>query len=208
MGSLANLYRRSAPRVTTEVRIRTLLILGGLLVCSLAINLLLARRVASLKRTIGVIKSESRLALGETVPPIVAKDPQGRTAVIDYGETQLPTVVFIISPTCGWCTKNVMNMRALTENVGDHYRFVGLSLSSDKLIDYVKENQLEFPIYTDLPVLTMREYKLGGTPQTIVVSPSGQVIRIWSGAFAEDLQKEVEAYFSVKLPGIMDPQKG
>jgi peroxiredoxin len=208
MGSLANLYRRSVPRVTTEVRIRTLLILGGLLVCSLAINLLLARRVASLKRTIGVIKSESRLALGETVPPIVAKDPQGRTAVLDYGETQLPTVVFIISPTCGWCTKNVMNMRALTENVGDHYRFVGLSLSSDKLIDYVKENQLEFPIYTDLPVLTMREYKLGGTPQTIVVSPSGQVIRIWSGAFAEDLQKEVEAYFSVKLPGITDPPKG
>jgi hypothetical protein len=54
----------------------------------------------------------------------------------------------------------------------------------------------------------MREYKLGGTPQTIVVSPQGQVTRIWSGAFAEDLQREVEDYFSVKLPGIMDPEKG
>lgn len=98
-------------------------------------------------------------------------------------------------------------MRALVENRGDRYRFVGLSLSSDKLIDYVKENQLKFPIYTDLPILTMREYKLGGTPQTIVVSPQGQVTRIWSGAFAEDLQREVEDYFSVKLPGIMDPEK-
>jgi hypothetical protein len=84
---------------------------------------------------------------------------------------------------------------------------VGLSLSSDKLIDYVKENKLEFPIYTDLPILTMREYKLGGTPQTIVVSPQGQVTRIWSGAFAEDLQREVEDYFSMKLPGIIDPEK-
>jgi peroxiredoxin len=174
----------------------------------LAINLLLARRVASLKRTIGVIKSESRLALGDTLPPIVAKDPQGRPAVLDYSETQLPTVVFIITPTCGWCTKNVMNMRALVEKAGNRYRFVGLSLSSDKLIDYVKENKLEFPIYTDLPILTMREYKLGGTPQTIVVSPQGQVTRIWSGAFAEDLQREVEDYFSVKLPGIMDHEKG
>lgn len=100
-----------------------------------------------------------------------------------------------------------MNMRALVKNTGDKYRFVGLSLSSDKLIDYVKENKLEFPIYTDLPILTMREYKLGGTPQTIVVSPQGQVTRIWSGAFAEDLQREVEDYFSVKLPGIMDPEK-
>ena len=207
MGSLVDLYRRSVPRVTTEARFRTVLILVGLLVCSLAINLLLARRVASLKRTIGVIKSENRLALGDTLPAIVAKDPHGRTAVLNYSETQLPTVVFIITPTCGWCTKNVMNMRALVKNAAERYRFVGLSLSSDKLIDYVKENKLEFPIYTDLPILTMREYKLGGTPQTIVVSPQGQVTRIWSGAFAEDLQREVEDYFSVKLPGIMDPDK-
>ena len=207
MGSLVDLYRRSVPTGTTEARFRTILILGGLLICSLAINLLLARRVASLKRTISVIRSESRLALGDTLPAIVAKDPEGRTAILDYSETQLPTVVFVITPTCGWCTKNVMNMRALVENAGNRYRFVGLSLSSDKLIDYVKENKLEFPIYTDLPILTMREYKLGGTPQTIVVSPQGQVTRIWSGAFAEDLQREVEDYFSVKLPGIMDPEK-
>jgi len=32
-------------------------------------------------------------------------------------------------------------------------------------------------------------------------------VRIWSGAFAEDLQREVEDYFKVKLPGIMDPEK-
>ena len=207
MGSLVDLYKRSVPRVTQEARFRTVLILGGLLVCSLAINLILARRVASLKRTIAVIKSESRLALGDTLPAVVAKDPHGRTAVLNYSETQLPTVVFIITPTCGWCTKNVMNMRALVKNAGARYRFVGLSLSSDKLIDYVKENKLEFPIYTDLPILTMREYKLSGTPETIVVSPQGQVTRIWSGAFAEDLQREVEDYFSVKLPGIMDPDK-
>ncbi len=207
MSSLVDLYKRSVPRVTQEARFRTVLILGGLLVCSLAINLILARRVASLKRTIAVIKSESRLALGDTLPAIVAKDPHGRTAVLNYSETQLPTVVFIITPTCGWCTKNVMNMRALVKNAGARYRFVGLSLSSDKLSDYVKENKLEFPIYTDLPILTMREYKLSGTPETIVVSPQGQVTRIWSGAFAEDLQREVEDYFSVKLPGIMDPDK-
>src|SRR5215212_10276902 len=108
MGSLVDLYRRSVPRVTSGARFWTILILGGLLVCSLAINLLLARRVASLKRTIGVLKAESQLALGDKLPAIVAKDPQGRTAVLDYSETQLPTVVFIITPTCGWCTKNVM----------------------------------------------------------------------------------------------------
>jgi hypothetical protein len=34
-----------------------------------------------------------------------------------------------------------------------------------------------------------------------------KVARIWSGAFAEDLQREVEDYFSMKLPGIIDPEK-
>lgn len=207
MDSLVELFRRGMPKATTEARFRTILILGGLLVCSLAINLALARRVASLKRTISVIRSESRLALGDTLPAILAKDPHGRTAILDYSETQLPTVVFIFTPTCGWCTKNIMNMRALVKNAGDRYRFVGLSLSSDKLIDYVAENQLEFPIYTDLPIVTARAYKLGGTPETIVVSPQGQVTRIWSGAFADDLQREVEDYFSVKLPGMIDAER-
>ena len=207
MGSLIDLFKRRVPRGTSEVRFRTVLILGVLLVCSLAINLVLARRVSSLRRNISLIKAESRLALGDTLPAVVAKDPEGRTAILDYSETQLPTVVFIFTPTCDWCTKNIMNMRALVENAGSRYRFVGMSLSSDKLVDYVKENKLQFPIYTDLPFLTMREYKPGGTPQTLVVTPKGQVIRIWSGAFAEDLQREVEDYFSVKLPGIMDPER-
>lgn len=51
MASFVDLYKRSVSRVTTEARFRIVLILGGLLVCSLVINLLLARRVASLKRT-------------------------------------------------------------------------------------------------------------------------------------------------------------
>jgi hypothetical protein len=79
LGSLVDLVKRSAP-MGMEVRVRAFLILGGLLIVSLAINLLLARRVANLKRTIGVIKAESRLAPGDTLPAIVAKDPQGHPA--------------------------------------------------------------------------------------------------------------------------------
>lgn len=205
MGLSNNKPMLSIPR--TALRVRGVLILVVLLVCSLAINLLLARRVSSLKRTIGVIKSESQLAEGDLLPTIVAKDPYGLSATLDYGATDRPTVVFVFTPSCGWCTKNVMNMRALTEKAGERYRFVGLALSSDKLVDYVRENKLEFPIYTDLPILAMTEYKLGGTPQTLVVSPNGQVMKIWYGAFAEDTQRQVERYFGVTLPGLISPVK-
>ena len=207
MGSVVDLYKHSVSKVRPEARLNGFLILGALLVCSLGINVLLARRVNSLKALVGLIKSEARLAQGDTVPPIVARDPQGHTAVLDYSSTRVPTVLFVISPTCGWCTKNIMNMRALADRAGDRYRFVGLSLSSEKLGEYVAENKLQFPVYTDLPYLPMKDYKLGGTPQTIVVSPKGEVLKTWSGAFAEGLQKDVETYFGVNLPGIMDPEK-
>lgn len=206
MGSFTNFYKRVASKAKPEAGLRALLVLALLLVCSLGINMLLARRVARLTTLVSRMKSESRLTQGDKVPAITARDLQGRTAVLDYAGTNLPTVLFVITPTCGWCTKNIMNMRTLAANASDRYRFVGLSLDSDKLVDYVKQNQLEFPVYTELPLLPMKQYKLGGTPQTIVVSPKGEVLKVWSGAFADNLQKDVESYFGVRLPGIMDPE--
>lgn len=206
MGSLTNFYKRVVSKARPEARLRALLILALLLVCSLGINMLLARRVSKLTTLVSRMKSESRLVAGDKVPAITARDPEGRTAVLDYAGTDLPTVLFVITPKCGWCTKNIMNMRTLAASASDRYRFVGLSLESDKLVDYITRNQLEFPVYTDLPLVPMKQYKLGGTPQTIIVSPKGEVLKVWSGAFAEDLQKDVESYFGVSLPGIMDPE--
>lgn len=207
MGSVVDLYKLGVSKVRPEARVSAFLILAALLVCSLGINLLLARRVVSLKTQVGRMRSEAVLAKGDKVPAITARDPQGNTAVLDYKSTSVPTVLFVISPSCGWCTKNIMNMRALADKAGDRYRFVGLSLSSDKLSDYVAENRLQFPVYTDLPFAPLRDYKLGGTPQTIVVSPDGEVMKTWSGAFADNLQKDVEGFFGVDLPGLMDPEK-
>jgi len=208
MGAVSDFYKLETSKVRLQQpRILGFLILAAFLVCSLAINLLLSRRLATAKRLVTVMKSEAQLSEGDRLAALTAKDPQGQIAKLDYKNTNLPTVVFVISPTCGWCTKNIMNMRALFEKASDRYRFVGLSLSSDKLLNYVKENKLEFPIFTDLPYLPTRDYKLGGTPQTFVVSPNGEVMKIWTGAFAEGKQKEVEAYFGVSLPGIMDPEK-
>jgi peroxiredoxin len=205
--SLDKLYKAGVSQARQQVRLSSFLTLAVLLVFSLGINLLLARRVSSLKNMVTVIKAESSLVEGDKVPPLAAKDPQGQNAVFDYSRSKLPTVVFVITPTCGWCTKNIMNMRALVEKASDRFQFVGFSLSSDKLHDYLTANKLDFPFYTDLPLVPTSEYKLGGTPQTIVVSPSGEVMKVWSGAFAEKTQKEVEDYFGVSLPGLMDPQK-
>lgn len=208
MGAVSDFYKTSSSKVGfQQPRLIGFLVLAAFLVCSLAINLLLTRRLANAKKIVTAMKSESQLGEGDKLPPMTAKDLQGQIVKLDYKNTNRPTVVFVISPTCGWCTKNIMNMRALAEKASDRYRFVAFSLNSDKLQDYVKENKLEFPVLTDLPYIPTRDYKLGGTPETFVVSPNGEVMKVWSGAFAEGTQKEVEAYFGVSLPGIMDPEK-
>jgi len=207
MASLVDWFKHRIPYLRPQPSMNSFLLLAVLLVASLGINLLLVRKVASLKNRVATIRSESRLNAGNKVPMIMAKDPQGRSVVFDYRVNKLPTVVFVITPTCKWCTQNIMNMRTLVAKAGDRFQFVGFSLSSNKLYEYVTQNKLDFPMYTDLPLIPTSEYKLGGTPQTIVVSPSGEVLRVWTGAFAEEMQKEVEEYFGVSLPGLMDPEK-
>lgn len=190
-----------------QPKFSSLVILVVLLVFSLAMNLLLARRVNALKKQVTVIRTESRLTEGDKVDPINAKDPQGRNVVFDYRTSNLPTVVFVITPSCKWCSRNIMNMRTLVEKASDRFRFVGFSLSSEKLHEYVTQNKLDFPMYTDLPLIPTNDYKLGGTPETIVLSPTGEVMKVWNGAFADKTLKEVESYFGVQLPGLVEPQK-
>src|SRR5215203_4306598 len=204
MSSFVDSDTSDVSRARREPRLQWFLILAGLLVCSLGTNLLLARRVGSPKTLISLMRSESQLAAGDQVPSVTARGLQGRAAVLEYGGTNLPTVLFVITPGCVWCTRNVMNMRTLAEKAGDRYRFVALSLDSEKLTEYVAGHKLNFPIYTDLSYGRIQQYKLGGTPQTIVVSPQGVVMKIWSGAFADETLKDVESYFQVRLPGITD----
>ena len=61
MSSLTNLYKRVVSKVKPEARLRTFLILAVLLVCSLGINMLLARRVIRLQTLVSRMKSESRI---------------------------------------------------------------------------------------------------------------------------------------------------
>jgi hypothetical protein len=48
----------------------------------------------------------------------------------------------------------------------------------------------------------MRVLGLESTPQTIIISPDGRVMKNWVGAYGESLRPEVEAYFGIKLPGL------
>jgi len=190
-------------RSITMPRLRVLPIL---LIASTCLNILLEKRVADLNGLVQHLKSDGTLRAGSKVSDFSAFDIQrGSTTRVACTGTDQPTILYVFSPTCKWCSRNLRNLeniRAVSAQTRGRYRLIGLSLSQDGLSDYVRTANLDFPIYSQLDPNTVIVYKLGATPQTIVVSPGGTVTNVWKGAYVDDVQAEVERVLSVRLPGL------
>jgi hypothetical protein len=172
------------------------------LAVSVTVNVLLAHRVRSLTYARSATMAEYQLKVGTAVPPIAVKRLGGQQEVISYQGLNQSTVLYVFTPPCSWCARNMDNFKTLLGEEGGEYRFIALSLSDDTLAEYVAKNDLKLPVYSGLSTDTKAAYKLSGTPQTIVVSPDGRVLQNWMGAYVGDQKSQVEAFFRVTLPGI------
>ncbi|NWG14760.1 MAG: TlpA family protein disulfide reductase [Acidobacteria bacterium] len=153
---------------------------------------------------ISSLKNESRLKVNTVVPPIIAEDIDGHPVLISYGDFSVPTILYVFSPSCPWCRRNVKNIKYIASQLHEQYHFVGLSLSKNDLKSYAKEFQYTFPLYCEPSGETKLAFKIGGTPQTVVISAQGIVLRNWLGAYDGSIRKEIEAYFGVQLPGLQN----
>jgi len=142
--------------------------------------------------------------VGTTVPVLIAKRLDGQEETISYQSTNQLTVLYVFTPACRWCVRNMDNFKTLLKEESGSYRFIGVSLSEKDLADYVGKNDLKLPVYSGLSPETLEAYKLGLTPQTIVISPEGKVLQDWAGAYTGDQQSRVEAFFHVSLPGLRE----
>jgi hypothetical protein len=171
---------------------------------SLAANLLLAYKIKGLNNSLQAKAAPPKPLLppGTKVAPIKASRLDGQQEIISYGESFQPVVLYVFTPQCQWCANNLANLKAILAQKQGSYRFVGLSLADKDLNDYVGKNKLDIPIYINPAKESQQEYKLGNTPQTIIVSPEGKVLQNWIGAYTGIVQNEVERYFGIKLPGL------
>jgi peroxiredoxin len=165
----------------------------------------LATKIKGFNYAIAHLKSELSsvrgLSPGDLAPPIRANDIDGQPATITNVEGNSPSIIYIFTPSCAWCIRNLNNVRALFINTKKNYRFIGLSLSSVGLREYVSQYRIDFPVYSDPIGPSALAYK-GGTPRTVVVSAEGRILKAWFGAYSEGIQEEVEEYFKTHLPGI------
>jgi len=171
-----------------------------LLVLSAAINLALATKVRSANG-----RPPARLTAGTPATPFSGVSLDGHTLNVDFKHGR-PTVLYYFSPACGWCERNWANVKSLMERRAADYRFIGVSTSADDAALAVARG-LNLEVVTGLSGTAMENYHFSGTPQTVVISSVGRVLKSWDGAFAGRIAREVEAFFDMKLPGLSSPRK-
>lgn len=180
-------------------------IIHVLLAASVAANAALADKVLRLDRAIASAEARPSLEHGAKAPDLVLHEASGTAVNIRYSESQLPTVLYVISPTCNWCTRNRQPATALSAALANRARFVGVLIGAptrDSLFRFLSTEAMPFPIYTGLSDEDGRRLRLRSTPTTIVVSNAAAVLAVWEGAYAGSVKAGIEQYFDLTLPAI------
>lgn len=180
------------------------LLLSAVLLASLTLNVYqaLILKGAFLERTPAV-------RVGANFPVLwPLSDPDGKPVTLNLALDTRSTVLYILSPACGWCKRNEANIKALAEQVGSKYRFIGLSISGQNFREYVLNGHAPFSTFLVNSSEEIKKLELGSTPQTLIVSSSGRVEEAWQGAYIEKNRTEIEKYFGVRLPGLQDAVEG
>ncbi len=153
----------------------------------------------------GAEQGQNPTATGMQLAPFAVRDGAGKAMTIPVGHTEEPVVLYILNPDCYWCARNIENIRALARRRGSEFTFIGISTPGGDLRRYRKSALLPFPIYSVATINDIKPLQLARTPETIVVSPKGKVVKNWIGAYTGDVQDEIGNYFDVKLPGLTKP---
>jgi len=113
-----------------------------------------------------------------------------------------PVLLYWFSPACGWCQTNLPNLKALAAQSNGRYTLLPVS-SADKvdILRYVQREKVQFPVYT-IDAAVAKQYRLDGTPATLLLSPSGTLEKRWTGAYSPSSLEDIERTLTVRLPGI------
>jgi hypothetical protein len=170
-----------------------------LLAFSLALNAYLGVKIKNLSAANDTVNPTA--AIGSFLETLDAHTTEGEPQTIRLTAGKA-AVIYIFSPECRWCERNLPNITYLAAKRNEEYDFIGLSLSRRSLDVYLKTHKLPFVVYAQPSAPAQKLMQIAGTPQTVVVSSNGRILHNWVGAYRDSIQHEVEAEFKVLLPGL------
>jgi hypothetical protein len=171
-----------------------------LLLVSVGVNLLQNQRLNG-----AALAREGFPRPGTRVPRIDVVSSNGQPASFGYGADGRETIMYYFSTQCGWCERNWASVSALERATRGRYRFLAVTTAGDG-VRQTHAGRLPVVTYWGLPQSQRAAYQFGGTPHTVVVSPSGHVLRAWSGAYFRQVKTDLERYFQVRLPELPQGQ--
>lgn len=142
---------------------------------------------------------DAELEAGTRVSTLIGADLAGHPLSVTY-PSNMRTVLYVFSPSCGWCERNQPSVQSLARFLRGRARFLGVSLDREGLFDWTLIQKPEFDIITDLSYRAPLTYQFKSTPMTAVITPSGTVEKVWHGAYVGKTLSEIEQYFGVSLP--------
>jgi hypothetical protein len=151
---------------------------------------------------------EEGMRIGQVLPPLPVQTMAGKSVALKYDDSDIPTVLYVFSPTCSWCNRNRPVIKQLATQAGTRYRFLAIAVNTADIASYAEETNLGFPVYNNRSRAGQLTYGLSSTPQTLVVARDGKLLKRWKGAYVGKQKDDIEAFFAVKLnkvgPGAHD----
>ena len=164
---------------------------------------LLALLVASLACNVYQYRSHVRprsapprpsLKIGEKLPPLTARDLRGQEVTLRFEAK--PTIIYVFSPKCRWCDRNLENARELSQQTIDRYDFIAVSLEDSGLPDYLRDHQLNWRVLAHVPSSVLESYRLAVTPQQSWSASVGSFFRRGQGLTRQTRPKKFNNNFA------------
>lgn len=182
-----------------EISLTTMLVALLLIVGLLSLNIALIYQSRKVKAA--VYNGEMSLSLGKKMLPISGIDYEGQKRIFAWEQDNRRTLLLVFSPKCGACIENIPNWKAILHQIDESkFRVIIISSFSDKAKEFVDRYELgNFPTIIEPNPKIFVEYLLHLTPQTILISPSGEIEKVWLGSIQDDQKESVEKSLSINL---------
>lgn len=182
------------------------IVLFTLLAASLAINVIQATHLRSAHASAAPQLRTDGLKVGSKLPTIPVRLLDGSTSELLLAGDRA-TVLYVLSPFCGWCKRNHDNVVAIANSGQPKYRFIGLAIdgTEPELRKYLDAHPMPFPVVMLNDPKLVVPLGLGATPTTALIDEAGVVAESWVGAYGGHQASILEERFSATLPGISAP---
>ena len=171
-----------------------------LLAMSLVLNVAVVWWLVNGRGLAAARQNSPDVEVGSSLQPIVGISPGGAQMAVASGTDERPVVLYVFSPSCAWCNRNLDSIEALYHSVRGRFDFVGILLGA---VTPGYRAPYAFPVVRPIGTMPFR-----ATPQTLVVGSNSLVLRSWTGAYVGANRSEIEAYFSTTLPEIQLRSQG